>query len=393
MSPTTLLWLITGCLMLQPLSTDLYLPSLPHLVKDLAVTPAAVQQTLSWFVAGFGGAQLISGPLSDRYGRRPVLLSGLTLYACASLACAFAPTLDWLISARFLQALGCCTAVVVVRTIVRDSYDPTEGARVIAKASSLLSIAPLVGPIAGGYLQVAFGWQAAFVVLFSYGLLLLFAATMALQETNRSLNPEATQPRRLLAIYLSIAHTPAFWAYALPGALSYAGIFIFISGSSFVLIQVLNVSTEFYGVLFAVGVLGYLGGTLLCRRRLATHGIGATLALGTTVGLIGGVVFLGVTITGLQHWSIVVLAQFSVMGAHGINFPCAQAGSVGPFPTKAGAAAGLFGALCMSVALIVGIWVAHSYDATVMPLALTTAAIMTTLYAVTRLLHRRSHTV
>ena len=390
MTPNTLLWLITGCLMLQPLSTDLYLPSLPHLVKDLAVTPAAVQQTLSWFVAGFGGAQLISGPLSDRYGRRPVLLAGLAVYALASLACVLAPTLSLLVGARFLQALGCCTAVVVVRTIIRDSYDPTEGARVIAKASSLLSIAPLLGPIAGGYLQVAFGWRAAFVVLFVYGIILLIAASYHLKETNRAPNPEATQPGRLMNIYLSIMRTPAFWAYALPGALSYASIFIFISGSSFVLIQVLRVSTEFYGVLFAIGVLGYLGGTLICRRRLATHGIAATLTLGTSVGLAGGLVFLALTLSGLQHWSIVVFAQFSIMCAHGFNFPCAQAGSVGPFPHQAGAAAGLFGALSMALALAVGIWVAHSYDATVLPLALTTAVITVTLFIATRLLHRNA---
>jgi DHA1 family bicyclomycin/chloramphenicol resistance-like MFS transporter len=108
-SPLTILWLIAGCLMLQPLSTDLYLASLPHLVGDFGVTPAAVQQTLSLFVAGFGIAQLISGPLSDRFGRRPVLLGGLGVYIGASLACALAPTLALLVGARFVQAIGCCT--------------------------------------------------------------------------------------------------------------------------------------------------------------------------------------------------------------------------------------------------------------------------------------------
>ena len=112
MSPTTILWLIAGSLMLQPLSTDLYLASLPHLATDFGVTPAAVQQTLSLFVIGFGGAQLISGPLSDRFGRRPVLLWGLAIYIGASLACALAPTLKLLILDRFVQAIGCCTAAV-----------------------------------------------------------------------------------------------------------------------------------------------------------------------------------------------------------------------------------------------------------------------------------------
>ena len=175
MTPTTLLWLVTGCLMLQPLSTDLYLASLPSMASDFAVSPAAVQQTLSLFVFGFGAAQLISGPLSDRHGRRPVLIGGLSVYLLASLACALSPALDWLVAARFVQAIGCCTAVVVARAIIRDAYSPAEGARVLAKASSLLSLAPILGPILGGYLQVSFGWRAAFVALALAGLICLMS--------------------------------------------------------------------------------------------------------------------------------------------------------------------------------------------------------------------------
>ncbi len=388
MSPTTLLWLITGCMMLQPLSTDLYLPSLPHLATAFATDTAAVQQTLTFFVAGFGGAQLISGPLSDRFGRRPVLLGGLSLYVVASLACALAPSLSLLVTGRFLQALGCCTAVVVARAIVRDAYDAAEGARVIAKASSMLSIAPLLGPIAGGYLQVSFGWRAAFFTVSACALGVLFATATRLVETNQQPNPEATRPRRLLAIYRDVMRTPAFWAYTLPGALSYSGIFLFISGSSVVLIKVLGVATQHYGYLFAIGVIGYLCGTLLCRRLLPTRGVSATLAVGTAIGFAGGLLFLGLVLAGVHHWSAVVAAQFLVMGAHGINFPCAQAGSVAPFPDRAGAAAGLFGALSQVVALGVGIWVASSQDGTLLPLAVTAATITGTLFVATRLLRR-----
>lgn len=389
MTPTTLLWLITGCLMLQPLSTDLYLPSLPHLATDFAVSPAEVQNTLSLFVLGFGSAQLISGPLSDRFGRRPVILGGLGVYVLASLACALAPSLSLLVGARFLQAIGCCTAVVVARAIIRDSYTPAEGARLIAKASSLLSFAPLLGPIIGGYLQVAFGWRSAFVLLSGFGILVLAALILRLEETNAQPNPEAIRLRRLIAIYGGILRTPAFWAFALPGGLSYAGIFVFISGSSFVLIKVLGVGTELYGALYAVGVLGYLAGTLICRRLLGTHGISATLALGTSVALGGGVLFLALVWVGIQHWSVVVFAQFLVMGAHGINFPCTQAGSVAPFPQQAGAAAGMFGAISMIAALATGILVSASHDGTLLPLAGITLMVTSTLFVVTRSL--RAH--
>jgi DHA1 family bicyclomycin/chloramphenicol resistance-like MFS transporter len=388
MTPTTLLWLVTGCMMLQPLATDLYLASLPNLASDFATTPAAVQQTLSLFVFGFGTAQLVSGPLSDRYGRRPVLISGLTVYMLAGLACAMAPALDWLIAARFVQAIGCCTAVVVARTIIRDVYSPAEGARIFAKASSLFALAPILGPILGGYLQVAFGWRAAFVALALAGLVTWLAALRSLKESNHQLNPDAMRIESLAGNYLDVVRTPAFWAYALPGAISYASIFVFISGTPFVLIRVLGVATEYYGYLFAFGVVGYLGGTLICRRLLGKLDTARVLALGTSIGLVGALGFLALVLAGVHHWILVVAAQFVVMTGHGVNFPCTQSGSLAPFPQKAGAAAGLFGCLAMYAALAAGTWVGSSHDGTLLPLAGISATVSVILFAVTRLLAR-----
>ena len=388
MTPTTLLWLVTGCLMLQPLSTDLYLASLPGMAADFSVSAAAVQQTLSLFVFGFGTAQLVSGPLSDRYGRRPVLIGGLALYLLSGLACALAPGLTWLVAARFVQAIGCCTAVVVARAIVRDAYTPAEGARVLAKALSLLALAPIFGPILGGYLQVSLGWRAAFIALALAGLVVWIAALRHLKESNNQLNPEAMRLGNLAATYRDVLRTPAFWAYALPGSISYASIFVFISGTPFVLIKVLGVPTQYYGYLFAFGVLGYLGGTLICRRLLGRIGVSRVLKLGTTVGLIGGLGFLLLVLAGISHWSLVVMAQFVVMTAHGINFPCTQSGSLAPFPDKAGAAAGLFGCLVMYAALAAGTWVGGSHDGTLLPLASISATVGVLLFVSARLLAR-----
>ena len=392
MTPTTLLWLVTGCLMLQPLSTDLYLASLPSMASDFAVSPAAVQQTLSLFVFGFGAAQLISGPLSDRHGRRPVLIGGLSVYLLASLACALSPALDWLVAARFVQAIGCCTAVVVARAIIRDAYSPAEGARVLAKASSLLSLAPILGPILGGYLQVSFGWRAAFVALALAGLIVWIAALRSMKESNRQPNPDAMRLGRLARTYLGVINTPAFWAYALPGALSYASIFIFISGTPFVLIRVLGVATEHYGYLFAIGVCGYLGGTLICRRLIGRIGMQRVLKLGTTIGVVGALGFLALVLFDVRHWGLVVGAQFLVMTAHGMNFPCAQSGSLAPFPQEAGAAAGLFGFISMLGAFLAGMWVGGSHDGTLLPLAAISASIGIALFVLTRLMARHGKT-
>ncbi|OIR03034.1 bicyclomycin resistance protein [mine drainage metagenome] len=388
MSPATLLWLITGCMMLQPLSTDFYLASLPHLAVYFSATPAQVQQTLSLFVIGFGTAQLISGPFSDRYGRRPVLQAGLATYLIASLACALASSLQLLVVGRFVQAVGCCTAVVVARAIIRDAYTPAEGARVIAKASSLLSLVPILGPIVGGYLQVAFGWRAAFGVHALFCAILTWAAWRWLRETNVHKNPEATRLSNLARGYAQITATPAFWAYTIPGALSYGSIFVFISGSSFVLIRVLHVSTANYGYIYGLGVTGYLTGTLACRRLLPRIGIERTLSLGTSVALVGGLVFLGLVLAGVRHWALVLGCQFLTMCAHGINFPCTQAGSVAPFRQQAGAAAGLMGLFTMVAAWLAGTWVGVSFDGTLLPLALTSALLGFLLFASTRLLFR-----
>ncbi|MDK9704816.1 MAG: multidrug effflux MFS transporter [Sulfuritalea sp.] len=388
MTPVTLIWLVTGCLMLQPLSTDLYLASLPSMATDFGVTPAAVQNTLSLFVIGFGSAQLVSGPLSDRYGRRPVLIGGLTLYLLSSIACALAPSLTWLVAARFVQAIGCCTGVVVARAIIRDAHSAADGARVLAKASSLLSLAAISGPVLGSYLQVAFGWRAAFVALALAGLTMWIATLLRLRESNSQPNPEAMRLGILANTYSKVTRTPAFWAYALPGALSYASIFVFISGTPFVLIRVLGVATAYYGYLFAFGVCGYLTGALICRRLLGTIGIQRTLRLGTAIGLAGGLGFLVFAIAGVQHWLLVVIALFVVMTAHGINIPCTQAGSLAPFPEQAGAAAGLFGFVMMVVALGAGIWVGSSHDGTLLPLASISTTVAVMLFASTRLLAR-----
>jgi DHA1 family bicyclomycin/chloramphenicol resistance-like MFS transporter len=379
-SATLLLGLITAYLMLQPLSTDLYLASLPHLARYFAVSPAVVQQTLSLFVIGFGTAQLIIGPLSDRFGRRPVLLAGLAVYVAASIACAFAGSIDALIAARFGQAIGCCTAVVIARAVIRDVYSPLEGAHVIAQVSSLLSIAPLLGPIAGAYLQVTFGWRAAFVFLTAFALMVTLATWRKLNETNQHKDPEATRPLGLVRTYGKILRAPGFWAYTLPGALSYASIFVFILGTPFALINVLKVPTAYFGYAWAFGVTGFLIGTLACRRLLRTVGIQRTLSLGAALAAAAGLLFAALIVLGLHHWATVIGCQFLAMGAHGINFTCAQSGAVSPFPRQAGAAAGLLGFFTMFAAFAIGTWIGVSHDGTLYPMAFTAAAVGTMLF-------------
>ncbi len=370
MSASTLLWLIAGCMMLQPLSTDLYLPSLPHIAGYFAATPAAVQQTLTMFVVGFGTAQLLGGPLSDRYGRRPVLLAGLATYLGASIACSLAPTLPLLVFSRFVQACGCCVAVVVARAIVRDVYTPAQGARAIAKASTMLAVVPMFGALVGGYLQVSLGWRSTFGAHALFCAALAWAAWSRLDETNSNKNPQATRVGNLLSAYALVARNPSFWAYTLPASFSYAAMFAFLAGASFVLIKVMGVATENYGYCHALAVVGYLSGTLVCRRLLGRIGLTRTFGVGTGLSLFSAALFLALVLAGYAHWSVVVLAMFLTMCAHGVNFPCAQSGSIAPFPGHAGTAAGLMGAINMLAAWPAGAAVGASFDGTLLPLAL-----------------------
>lgn len=381
-----ILLLIIGMLMLQPLSTDLYLASLPSLGQVFDVPVATVQLTLTMFVIAFGGAQLIIGPLSDRFGRRPVLLGGLALYVLASLACAASPTIWMLVVARFMQALGCCSAIIIARAIVRDAYPAEDSPRVVASAATWLSLAPILGPILGSYLQKAFGWQAAFLALSLLSALLLGAAALRLPETNQHKDPRATEFSGLVANWRIVLGARAFWAHALPGAFSYGSIFAFISGSSMVLIKVLHVPTELFGYCFAFAVSGYMAGTIVCRKLLPRFGPDTTLRIGSIASLAAGALFLAAVAIGLLHWASVVAAMFLTMFAHGINFPVSQSGSVTPFPKQAGTAAGLMGALYMAVAFTVGSVVGATFNGTLQPLSLIACANGLLIFASVRLL-------
>jgi DHA1 family bicyclomycin/chloramphenicol resistance-like MFS transporter len=374
LGPATLLWLTAGLMMLQPLATDLYLPTLPGIAAYFEVGVATVQWTLSIFVATFGAWQLVAGPLSDRYGRYPVVVAGAVVYCGASLLAMLAPTIEVLIGARLLQAAGACSCLVGARGIVRDLRSPTEGARLLATASTVMSFAPLLGPVLGAYLFVAFGWRSAFAVLAAFSLLLAVAATTRLSETNRRRNPSALQLRPMLRIYAEVAGSPAFRAYTLASTATYGGLFAFISGSSFVLMKVLGVSAVAFGASFATMVAGYLIGTLICRKLVAHRGLQSTVCAGAALQAAAGVTMAALVAAGVHVPASIVAPMFFYGIAHGMIQPPAQAGAMAPFPHSAGAATALMGFVMMLAAALVGVWIGASYDGTMAPLAYTVCA-------------------
>lgn len=365
--------LLTTLVALGPLSTDLYLPALPALTRDFSTEVAQVQLTLSVFLAGFALAQLAYGPLSDRFGRRPILLAGLVIYLGASVACMFAPSIETLIAARFVQALGACAGPVLGRAVVRDVYGPSQAARVLAYISGAMALAPMLGPVLGGWLTVWFGWRANFAALAIFSALQCVATALLLGESNAHKDPEATRLARMAQNFSSLMAAREYRGYLLCFSFAYAGLFAFISGSSFVLINLHGLSPQWYGASFGFVVAGYITGTLVSGRFTLRLGTRRMVLLGGVFAIGSGWVMAGLSLAGaLSVWAL-LLPMFAYMVATGIVMPNAIGGALAPYPRMAGAASALLGFVQMSVAAAVGIIVGHSYNQTALPMALAIA--------------------
>ncbi|HXF46813.1 MAG TPA: multidrug effflux MFS transporter [Burkholderiaceae bacterium] len=368
LSSKAALWLTAALLSLQPLSTDLYLPTLPAIGAYFSASVAAVQWTLSAFIAAFAVAQLVAGPLSDRYGRYPVIVGGVAIHLTASLLCMAAPTIDVLIVGRIAQAIGACAGVVAVRAVVRDLYEPAAGARLLAAAGTIMGLAPLLGPIVGSQLQAAFGWRAAFAALALFSGALAIVLVRRLKETNRQRDPQALAPRVLAAAWRDVLRSPTFHAYTLANTMSYAGLFAFLAGSSFVLIRVLGLTPTAYGFGFAATVSGYMLGTVICRRLIARLSLAQALPIGAALQAAAGAAMVLLASVQVFHPLAILVPQFFYVIAHGIVQPVAQAGAVARFPRTAGTAAAWMGFIIQMAAAVVGLLIGVTWNGTVYPM-------------------------
>lgn len=382
-SAVVIVMLVTGLLGMQPLSTDLYLGSLPAMADDFSVGAAAVQLTLSVFIGGFAVAQLLAGPLSDRFGRRPIALGGCALYFVACLASAVAPTLETLILARLVQSFGACAAVICARALIRDLYTPSEGARVMSRALGWMTAVPLLGPIVGSWVQYGLGWRTNFLLMALAGSLMLWFCWRHMPETNAHLNPRATSLLGLAKTYARIARNADFRAYCLIATGTYCALFTFLIGSSFVAVRVLGLPAQHFGLLFGSVTLGFLTGTLVTRRILPRLGINGTIRAGAVLTASAGLSLAMLEVSGLINIYLLALPMYFVFLAHGLLQPTSQMGAMAPFPREAGAASALSGCSMSLGAVCIGLWVGASYDGTMRPLAFTVAGLtsLTALFA------------
>jgi len=347
---TILLSMLTA---LGPLSTDMYLPSLPDIGRALGAPVAQVQLTISSYLIGFAIGQILYGPVSDIYGRRPVLMAALVLFTAASFVCPSAQSIDILIAARFMQAIGGAGAIVLARAMVRDLYSGARAGRELSLMGTIMGIAPIVAPMVGGVLQTAFGWRANFVLLGGLAVISIAAVARLLPETRPARSSEPISFAAMARSYAAVASHRGFLAYLGIITATYAGLFAWVAGASVVLQGVYGLSPISFGFIFPLGAVGYVLGTLIAARRVIRLGLDRMIGLGVFVVACGGVAVAAVVAADIHAAIWLVLAMALYLVGLGLSMPQSMAGALTPFPDRAGTASALMGFVQQTVAAIV----------------------------------------
>jgi DHA1 family bicyclomycin/chloramphenicol resistance-like MFS transporter len=372
-------WFLGALVALAPLTMDIYLVSMPSMTEALGASTAQVQLTLSVYMFGWGLAQLVAGPASDRWGRRPVLLWGLGLFVIASAACALARDVETLIAARFFQAVGVAAVFIVPRAVVRDLHAAERAGQMLSIMGMILSVAPIVAPLIGAQLHVWLGWQANFVFVAVYAAAALAYSATRLPETLRTPDPRALDPRTMAASFATLLRSRVFLGYLLVASFSLGSLFAFLAGSAFVFVSVMGAGERGFAVLFGVVMIGSLLGGFLAARTVLRLGIDGLLRIATAVMLTSGVVLAALAWARVDHPAAVVVPMFVFMISFTMVMPQATAGALTPFPKIAGAAASLLSFCQFVVASCFALVVGLAYEGTQRPMttAIALGAVLT----------------
>lgn len=368
MSPQLLVVFIAMMIGIQPIATDLFLPGMSALTQDLQASVAQAQLTLTGLLLPFGLSQLAWGPLSDRFGRKPVLLVGLAAFTVAAVACALAPTIESLLAWRSFQGVAMGAIVMSGRAVLRDGFEPSEAVRVMTRAQTGLGVLACVGPLAGGLLAEYAGWRWALAFIALYGTVALALVALRFQETLPQERRAPLHPASLARNWVTVLRHPTFLSWSLLTLLTFAGLVTFLAASPFVFTEVLGLSRVRFGMAILSMSVFYIGGTFLCRRLLTRFGLRRTVAIGGGMTLVAGTLMGLATLAGVASvWTLLPPFWLYAM-AHGIHQSCGQSGAVSPFPRMAGAASAMNGVLMMSMAFLIGGWLGGHMDGTVRPM-------------------------
>jgi len=352
-------FLVGALAALPPLSIDLGLPALTLLQDSLGASPAEAAMTMSLFLAGFGVSQLFMGPLSDRYGRRPVMLWGLSLYALGGVGCALAPTIEALLTFRLLEGVGAAGGTTLAMAVVRDTFDGQAGRIKMAQVSMVITIAPIIAPTLGGLLLLFGGWRIIYAMLAVAGVVLVLAVAFGLKETRPPLPGTSLS---LAGRYAAVFRQRRTMGYVLVNTLASGGLFGFISSSPLVLMGTMGVSTAVFGLLFAVTSSGILLGSTV-NSILARRGVPAQtpLAVGLTLGPLAVLGAAGFLLAGVVSLATFIPFIVVVGFCRGLSTPNITHAALELVPHHAGVTSALMGCgqmLCMALS---GVLVAALY--------------------------------
>lgn len=368
--PKPLFIFILGTLTaLSPFSIDMYLSAFPDIAQALGTTVSKVSLSLSSYFVGLAIGQLFYGPLLDRFGRKPPLYAGLSLYILASIGCLMSHSIEALIIFRLVQALGGCVAGVASMAMVRDVFSTKESAKVLSLLILILGASPLLAPTVGSYVAAHFGWASVFVALAVGATLLLFTSFFILPETHQADKGVTLKLGPITHVYMEVFRQPQFRAFTLAGAVAFSGLFVYVAGSPIIFMGIFKVSAQVYGWIFAGLSVGFIGASqmnIVLLKRFRNEQI---LKGALTVQATAGTIFLVGTLLGGFSFYPTLILLFFILSSIGFANPNAAAMALAPFERNVGSAAALMGFLQMGLGATASVGVGIIGSETILPTA------------------------
>ncbi|WP_428672070.1 multidrug effflux MFS transporter [Roseibium sp.] len=345
----------------NPLSMQIYLPSLAGMMVVFSATAGEIQLSMSAFFISIAVSQLFWGPLSDRHGRRPIIVLGMCLFVLGSILCLISQTIEALIAARVIQAAGGCTGMVLGRAIVRDLYGPKQAASMIGFVTMGMAVMPTIAPAVGGMLDRYYGWQGGFFLMLLFGIGVLWASIYFLPETHKVRTPSGSGSGRVLRSYATLMKEPLYWSYALTAAFSALTYFAYLGGAPFIASGLLSLSAAEMGFYFMFVALGYIAGNFLSGKFTERVGMYPMIFGGTLIGVLAVALIAGFALLDALTPLSLFLPMFLLGLGNGVCLPSALSGAVSVRPELTGAASGLTASFQVATGAFAGSLVAWLY--------------------------------
>ena len=359
---------LVGLVAYAAVATDLYLPALPAIVDEFNVSEAQGQLTLSLFMLGMAVGQLFFGPLSDFYGRLPVVTVGTVFFIATSVACAAAPSMEFMWVTRFIQGLAASSGPVIARAIVSDRYYGPRAAQVMSMLGAAMAVIPLIAPTIGSWILVVFDWRATYLALAVFAIAVLMGLRQ-FQESAPAIGQGGVDIGRIFRLFSRCLSTMRFIGYQVCGTATYSAILAYLSTVAFFMRDVFELPSQYFGYAFAISVAGFMVGALLCSRLVMRLGTNPTMTIGVVLTLLAAIVQWWAAPGGSANISLLAVSSWGLFFGIGLTSANAAMGAISLFPQSVGAASAVFGFIHATVAAIAGFIAGQLYDGTLVPTA------------------------